>query len=209
MPKKIIKNLEIIAYEKKISKICSEGAFPVTVPVENKSFPRGTQSEHHKKESPNESCSLLLTLARNVRTHIMLRQAGNLIAQTVLSTVINSVKPINVACKVTLETTAALQSVMHVAKDVTRRKMLPQHELNQLDPVTFKEALADIHNVRFSESRVLDGRQTAAKHADYINLPTKAELFGKFAKAKETVVAKVTPVDREDLERVPFTAASN
>ena len=110
----------------------------------------------------------------------MLRQAGNLIVQSVLSTVINSVKPINVACKLTLESTAALQSGVLELKDKSRRVILPNHPINKLEPLTFNEALVDIHDVRASESRVLDKRTSVARHSKLVGMPTKDELFGKF-----------------------------
>jgi hypothetical protein len=114
----------------------------------------------------------------------MLKQATNIIVQTVLSTAIGSLKPLNVVCKTTLELTAVAQSGMHVAKDATRRKLMPSLPINQeIEPLTFTDAYQDIHNIRHSEMHYLDKRISLAQFCKYNDIKPVGDIFAKFKKA--------------------------
>jgi len=136
----------------------------------------------------------------------MFKRALNLVAQSLLTGVVNTTKPVNIACKLTLETTAAVAAGCNVAKDATRRKLVPTHKLAQGEPLTFNAAIVDIHNVRYSEMRYLDRRDTFAEYCTYNNIPSKADIMNSFKKPvaaatdlKNTFIGKPIATDPGDV----------
>ncbi len=67
----------------------------------------------------------------------MIKQAINLVAQVSLSTIGSTLYPINLAAKSALVFTAATGASIDLAKDATRRKLVPKHTLNQGKALTF------------------------------------------------------------------------
>ena len=123
----------------------------------------------------------------------MLRPIANIAVQSILSTGLSILKPVNVVAKATLETTAGIASVIHVGKDKARRAIVPTHPVNSLtDPLTFNEALRDIHDIRTIEMRTIDKRVSIVEYKKEMGIPSAKDLFSKFAPKKEVVEQPVT-----------------
>ena len=126
-----------------------------------------------------------------------MKRALNFVVQSTLSTINIALKSTEVVLETALEANTFAKAGVCVAKDRTRRKLVPSNVKNQaLQKLSYMETVQAIHDVHHSQAMVLDGRKDYKEHVGTVaTLLANAEFFNaKVSDIKERVERELEPI---------------